>query len=106
MRFVSLVLASAAFFSWQHVSCAEPQREGTVTKAEAIRTANRFLLDEIGKAEVSIMEPYMQGSYWLFPLKFGYAGTPARPILVNRFSGLPQWAERSSPSEVNARGEP
>jgi len=75
------------------------EKSGGLSKDAATKIANAFFAAEI-RVEGVVTEPHLQGDYWVFPLKVGYAGNIARdPILVNRFNGKASWAglERGKP---------
>jgi len=43
--------------------------------------------------EGAVTTPHLEGDFWAFPLKVGYAGSLVRePLLVNRFTGKATWA--------------
>jgi hypothetical protein len=71
---------------------ASANKEQLISKAEATRRAQQFFDKEIA-LEGALGKPTAKSSYWVFPVKLGYAGTVQRdPLLVNRRTGEVSWA--------------
>jgi|SRR5580765_3692602 hypothetical protein len=92
MRVIAKLLGCLLALVSQPALSAESEKAAGLSKTEATEIANKFFAKEI-RIEGAVTEPHLQGDYWVFPLKTGYAGNVARdPILVNRFSGKATWA--------------
>ena len=97
-NFIRLLVSCAALGPGARAIAANAPIAGGLTKAEAAVVARRFVATDI-RMEAAVAEPALQGDYWAFPLKVGYAGTVAKdPVLVHRFTGKASWAGAASPA--------
>ena len=91
-NFIRLLVSCAALGPGARAIAADAPKAGGLGKAEAAVVARRFVATEL-RMEAAVAEPTLQGDYWAFPLKVGYAGTVAKdPVLVHRFTGKASWA--------------
>lgn len=96
-NFTCLLVSCAALGPGARAAAADAPQAGGLAKVEAAVVARRFVATEI-RMEAVVAEPTLQGDYWAFPLKVGYAGTVAKdPVLVHRFTGKASWAGAAGP---------
>lgn len=101
-NFIRLLVSCAALGPGARAIAADAPKADGLTKAEAAVVARRFVATDI-RMEAAVAEPALQGDYWAFPLKVGYAGTVAKdPVLVHRFTGKASWAGAAMPVRPRA----
>jgi|GEM_PF-5488841 len=92
MRFLAKVLACLLLLSSTYVLAGGGGDPAGLSQDEATAIANKFFAEKI-RMEGAVTTPHLEGDFWAFPLKVGYAGSLVRePLLVNRFTGKATWA--------------
>jgi len=92
MRSFTKLLVCLLSLSFTCALVAASEDPAGLSQDEATAIANKFFAEKI-RMEGAVTRPHLEGDFWAFQLKVGYAGSLVRePLLVNRFTGKATWA--------------